>query len=273
MGRSVHPDHKTEDATVAKVDIWLADLVMEFKLFRAKSETESAEKDNRIKELEKKVEALEKKNSELLKTNGTSEKAWSDLFKTGKKKESDLINIAAFNREQKEMKRKENNIVISGVAESSDLDEAARKKHDDEKVDIILDKLGLARDNVKNQTRLKKRINNRQSVSSSSSANNESSNVPLIVLEFKEIEHQQLALKNSRELKNDENFKKVFINADKTPAERYEEKKLRETRNKENAKLPLEVAGKPGRRYLEKNGKKWYWGIRWGKLVLVECQE
>lgn len=273
MVKSAHPDHTEDDYSVAKVDTWLANLVKEFRLFRAKSESESAEKDNRIKELEKKVELLEKKNSELLKTNGTSEKAWSDLFKTGKKKESDLLHIAAFNREQKEMKRKENNIVISGVVECSDTDEAAKKQHDEEKVDVILGKLGLSRENVKNQIRLKKRTNNRQATATNSTTNNEKSNEPLILLEFKESEHQQLALKKSRELKGDVNFEKVFINADKTSAERFEEKKLRETRNKENAKLPLVMEGQPGRRYLEKNGKKWYWGIRWGRLLLVECQE
>ena len=71
-------------------------------------------------------------------------------------------------------------------------------------------------------------------------------------------------------MRDDANFKKIFINPDKTLNERVLEKKLREERDKRNNALPL--AHENGRRYKERNGKKLYWGIRWGELQLVECQ-
>ena len=65
--------------------------------------------------------------------------------------------------------------------------------------------------------------------------NNVKSN--LVLVEFDSITTKETALKSASKLKEDDNFKQVYINRDMTRAERIVEKQLRDERNKRNAAL------------------------------------
>ncbi len=88
---------------------------------------------------------------------------------------------------------------------------------------------------------------------------------------------QNKAIKESKNLKDNEPTKKIYINPDKTTLERLTEKKLREERNKRNAVVENEeeeVEGRGRQRFgIDTNGKKFYWGIRWGILKRVLIAE
>jgi hypothetical protein len=56
----------------------------------------------------------------------------------------------------------------------------------------------------------------------------------------------------------------VYINKDMTRAERMAEKELRDERNKRNGELTeQDTNGRPRGTF---NGKKFYWGVRFGEL-------
>jgi hypothetical protein len=236
-----------------------------------KALADSIEKDKKITELTARIDALEKNAGRIGGTNVAAneeeddDSLWSSVLKRGAKKNNEVIMMAKIANEQREKSRKENNIVISGVAECTDQNKC--KAHD-EKVNLILDKHGLSRDDVKNQTRLKKK---RTTVSSTTTTADSNASPSLILLEFNSIGNQQTAIRNSNELRQENDFKKVYINPDKTLNERILDKKLREVRNDRNSKFTSVHSDGSGRHYTERNGKKLYWGIRSGQLQLVEC--
>lgn len=75
-------------------------------------------------------------------------------------------------------------------------------------------------------------------------------------------------MKNAKKLSQNENFKKIYINNDRTASERALDRELRAERKKRNELLPDEVT-EDGKKlkYKIENSKKWYWGIRNDKLV------
>jgi hypothetical protein len=61
----------------------------------------------------------------------------------------------------------------------------------------------------------------------------------------------------------------VYINRDVTDNERVLEYELRKRRNSMNA--ALSEIDQCGRRFaIDKSGKKWYWGNRWGELHQID---
>ncbi|RNA11321.1 hypothetical protein BpHYR1_023385 [Brachionus plicatilis] len=60
-----------------------------------------------------------------------------------------------------------------------------------------------------------------------------------IVLEMESVDAKMAILRNAKKLRESENeqYKKVYINEDRTPSERAADKKLREERDTRNAKL------------------------------------
>ena len=72
------------------------------------------------------------------------------------------------------------------------------------------------------------------------------------------------ALRESTKLRNNPDFQNVYINRDKTRSERLLDKELRVERSKRNA--TLEEQDEEGRHLGSYNGKKFYWGIRFGEL-------
>lgn len=174
--------------------------------------------------------------------------SWASVISNSKKPESTMVMIANVRKELSETERIQNNVVISGAgySESEDTDK--------ERVNEVLEVLNLDRDQVKYQRRIK-------------SANG--SRLDKIVVTFKETKFKQQAISKSKDLKDRTGFEQVYVNPDKTQCERVHERNLREERNRRNQELK---GGTEGRhRYGIKSsgqyeGKKFYWGIRWGEL-------
>ena len=77
----------------------------------------------------------------------------------------------------------------------------------------------------------------------------------------------------SRKLRKFEEFRRVYINRDMTEAERKVEMSLRQARNEKNKELPN--LDERGMRYGvdEVTKKKFFWGIRDGKIVKITMNE
>lgn len=90
------------------------------------------------------------------------------------------------------------------------------------------------------------------------------------MIEFADQQSCNLAMANAKLLRDDNQYKNVYINPDKTAAERIADSKLRSKRNELNAALPSTTIN--GLRYGidSKTNKKYYWGIRSGRLVELE---
>ena len=115
-------------------------------------------------------------------------------------------------------------------------------------MDRLLLALDISRDKVVSQKRIRTKY--------------EKTN--LIQVEFRYHRFRDKALKESAELMNNPDFQNVNINKDKTRAERLIEKELRVERNKRNA--ALENKDEEERPLGSHNGKRFYWGIRFGEL-------
>ena len=180
---------------------------------------------------------------------------------SGKNKEAGVALLALVAKENRDKSRIENNIIINGIVESIGDDPLA---NDINKVNDVLNVLNLSRDDVKKQTRIKNKSNSNSEVQSKTQ---------MILIEFNNNSKQLLALKNSKLLKETSGMSNIFINPDKTVAERVAEKELRTERNRLNSTLENEVINSSGRlRYGERNGKKFYWGIRWGELRRIDIK-
>ena len=89
---------------------------------------------------------------------------------------------------------------------------------------------------------------------------------PLFV-QFKCTQYRDRALQAARDLRGSDTFSKVYLDIDKTQAERAEEYKQRRLRDEENAKLPHVIDGSEGRQRYgidERSKRKFYYGIRSG---------
>lgn len=247
--------NKTDNkATVANIDKWLADITnnMEQK-YEALSE--------KIVTLEAKVVTLEKEaeldkvnikylQDQLLKqTKENDNISWASLTSKNNKK-SDQLNIieAVGIKLQKEKETIQNNIIISGFKE----DETS----DDTKVDSVLAILNLDRDKVKRQRRLRRTNKEGENISNT------------ILVEFKDIVHKQTAIAHAKDLRKENSFKNVYVNEDKTAAERLFDYENRKKRNELNNKLQYvsEGAQEGRQRYgIKCDGKfkgcKFYWAI------------
>ena len=94
----------------------------------------------------------------------------------------------------------------------------------------------------------------------------ESANI--IIVKFKEIQYQSRALQNSRALKDVPSLKGVYVNRDKTRAERLEEKEARDSARAKNLGLP--ETDEEGRRYgVDENKRKFHFGVRAGEVVKI----
>lgn len=150
--------------------------------------------------------------------------------------------------ELKKERKTEKNVVVSGIPEN--LGEEKEK----EAVNKLLETLRIDVAKVVKRNRLRKKEDKRPEIA------------PLLV-EFVDQETRNLALKNSKNLRSSGDvYKSVYVNRDMTEIERKEEAHLREERNNRKAKLPHV---ENGLRYgiNEVTGKKYYWGVRNGRLV------
>jgi hypothetical protein len=93
----------------------------------------------------------------------------------------------------------------------------------------------------------------------------------LIIVELADRDARQLALSNTNRLAQSNEFRKVFVNPDRTLSERTLVKKLREEKIARNNKLPFteDVNDRVFKYGKFQDGKRWFWGIRGASLVKV----
>ena len=159
-------------ATAANLDKWLYELQKRVDELVADNVT----KDKKIQELEEKVANLTK----------TAKPNWSNLF--NKNTPEEVVFLAKVAKESNDKIKKENNIIISGLTESTSQDKNEAEQFDKGHITSILEKIGSDISKVHKVTRLKKTNTNKPATT---------------LVEFKTKEDQQLVISNSKILKNE----------------------------------------------------------------------
>jgi hypothetical protein len=226
---------KQRDDVAAMIKIAVDALEAKYDALEAKYKVEIKKRDDEIKIRDEKI-------AELIKKAAAPANAWF------KKPEAEIYFLAKVRQEQSESERIKRNVIISGIPETGN-DENEKLTNDNGRVEEVLNAVGLSRNTVQRQVRLRSPMN---------------PNAKLILVEFTEVEHRDTALKRSGVLKTNQSFKDVYLNQDMTKAERVAERDLRKERNELNASLPDKDG--VGRQRGEHNGRKFYWGIRSGEL-------
>jgi hypothetical protein len=86
-----------------------------------------------------------------------------------------------------------------------------------------------------------------------------------VVVELGQYQHVGIVIANRIKLKRKAEYSDVYINRDVSDNVRLLEYELRKRRNSMNA--ALSEVGQDGRRFaIDKSGRKWYWGNRWGEI-------
>ena len=222
---------------------------------------------NTIIALQKKVEeqdqTIANQKSEIDRIKGTTSSSSSHPFSyssmvtnNSKKSDAEIFIMSKVHAELKEKSKIENNVIVSGLDEPSSSDNENIAEKDEEIVDDLLESLNVSKNKVKRFTRLRKK-----------GGKTDQTKPDLLLIEFTDNITQTKALSNAAKLRNITNYKKVFVNPDKTPTERAGEAKLRQTRNELNDSLQH---GSGRFKYGIENNKRYYWGIRNGMLCKLE---
>ena len=206
------------DPTKANLDLWLSDIF---------TRVDKLEKTNT--EL---LKTIEEQNNEIKllkenKTPATNPVNFADILKRGDdnklpKESLNIINLIT--DEKADVKRRENNIVISGLEEPTGTDDANSKK-DNETVRKILDELKI-NVTIKKNTRLGKKIGN------------PAKDRPLLITLNDKVQVLPI-LKAFNKSKEGSNYERIYFNKDLTEAERLKEYNLRQLRKKKNDDLGL----------------------------------
>ena len=216
-----------------------------------------------VDRLRKEVERLSKENVDLknqLNQPQTRDSGplWSNFFNSAttpnSKNDQGVLLIAQLNKENKEKCQIEKNAILSGFPKEG-ADNEAIALNDKDKVTKVLNALGTGAgiDDVKRISRI-------------SSASNQ--DLKLIKIEFKTTETKSLVCKSAHKLRSSQSFNNIYLNEDKTKAERMLDKKLRDERNTRNLGFTdLDENGRPCATHT--NGRKFYWGVRSGVLDRV----
>ncbi|RMZ97673.1 hypothetical protein BpHYR1_002801 [Brachionus plicatilis] len=211
------------------------------------------------------VNELNKKTTETVTTTANVTFA-SMIQNNGKKSEADMVSFTKMAQEFKERERIENNVIISGLEESTNDNEEEKSEEDQRKVEAILETLGVNKTKCKRIARMKAR----RRVETVSEEQATATRPALIIVELKDKESKQVVLTKSRDLGRTTQFKHIYINQDRTLSERALERHLRETKKQRNSQLPEEITENGVTlRYKIENGKRWFWGIRNGNVVWV----
>lgn len=244
-GRTPHSKYLKELKTTVKVQHedmkqmlsiieGLQTQINELKLAKALPSTDT----NSINEMKKDIASLKSVNDKPI--------DYKSLFDSEKKSPDNQLFISSMNKEIKEKSRIENNIVISGI-------KADDTNSDQNKVTEILNILDIEYKTVKKF----RRIYRKKQTTKSGEALKE---FELVVVEFNDISNKIKAIDNSKKLKGIKD--NVYINADKTEAEREYEMSLRHERNKRNIALPHQSVSNPRHRYgIRKDKSLYYWAI------------
>ena len=238
-----------------KHDDWIKQLAIEIK--KLQNELAATKLENR--QLKEMVENIAKERDSQRSTHVPS---FADLFKN-ESSETDPAMRAIVRNVRNELRtesRIEKNVVVCGLPYAAGSNENETNKNETETFEGLLRELKIDMSKVARRNRLKKK---------GSRDEKQYSQPPPLLIEFVDRETQLKALKNTRFLRNRIEFQRVFINPDRTEAERKAEAELRKERNSKNEALPFS-SGNLRYGIDEANNKKFYWGVREGRLVKLE---
>jgi hypothetical protein len=209
-------------------------------------EADKAEKDKEIHQL---------KNNNPNTADLNAAEFWSKLSPAAT---TVISNIAQ--KENHEQKKREKNMIVSGIPESQQTEISEKNKEDKVKFMELLTKIGIDEDEEDLKTiRLK------------SKAGTNKPGPLLIVCDSLELKME--ILKAAKKLREIADCREVYINNDMTIAQMEQEKKLRLERNEKNK--ALEFTGDNNLKYgrqIFADGKesKYYWGIRSGEFRKIK---
>ncbi|RNA20088.1 BTB POZ domain-containing KCTD21 [Brachionus plicatilis] len=243
LGQGQHPEYAKKHHSMIRS---LATLVKDLK-----NELENQKKI--IEEQKKQIETLQTtRNPPALTYAGL-------VARNQKKTESEVALLAKVHNELKEKSNIERNIIVSGLPESTGEEETEINEKEKVAVEDLMKELGVAASSVKRFNRLKKR----------GTSSHDNAKPSLLLIELRSRESQQTVLSNAHLLKNSDNFNRIYVNPDKTLTERISEAELRKERNRLNKGLPND-SGNAILRYGIKNNKRYYYGIRNGRIIELE---
>jgi hypothetical protein len=158
-------------------------------------------------------------------------------------------------QELEESKLIENNIVLSNIGPSQGSADKIKNK-DDQLVKEILTVLQVNDTLNPKSTRIM--------------SGPERTTTKMLIVELRDKESVKLALLNARKLRENEKFKDVNVNPNKTSVQRAAEKKQREKRNELNANMKHQDS--MGRRCDINNGRNSFYVVKNGFLKKISIQ-
>ena len=187
-------------------------LDLETKL-RKEYEVKIEQLNERILVLENLVKAIPKNVSP-----STTSEAWNLVVSKNKVKTQEQIDIInTVTKENKEREKKDKNVIIFGIKESTKTDIIYKKADDLIEIQKLTDTISIDKDNILRFFRIKSK-----------------SGVPPIIVEMKDS-----VVRNEFIKKSHRKFKDIYVNPDLTEAQRNLDKQLREKCRKLNEPLKL----------------------------------
>lgn len=171
----------------------------------SKLKEEIKSRDVQIKNLNDEITSLKDKTNTLEVNNTSTQPLFSELFKQ-KPNEHEIRVLASVTREQKDIEKRENNLILFNVPESNKDNTEDVRKDDEEKVVSILSEIEANQNCFKKIYRMKK--------------STKSLKPAPIVLELHNSTEKNNILKCAKRLKSSESYKNVYINPDLTIAQR-----------------------------------------------------
>jgi hypothetical protein len=178
-----------------------------------------------IEAFEKRIKALEDQKETQA---ANRDYPWLNAVNGGKKSEDRLNLLNVVSDENKERNKKEKNVIVFGLKESTKASVTEKKEEDTNEINQILQQLSLENVTVDGTFRLKTKNTNKPK--------------PLIIV-LKDKETRNKVLYAAKVLKNSVNHKEVFLCPDLTDAQRLKYKALVKLRDEKNEKLQGEEKG------------------------------
>jgi hypothetical protein len=211
-----------------------------------------------ISTLQDKIDAQEVIITELKNGGGGSNGlSFADIVR-GKATVATAAVVAMLDKEQTQQTIRGDNLIISGLAESKE------GASDDEAVKAVFAAIGVELDQ-----RERKGVESVRRVGRKPATTENRPRALVVRFERMGYEMKSKVLKNASTLKEKAEYSTVYIKRDTTDNVRMFEYELRKRRISMNT--ALSEVDRDGRRYaIDKSGKKWYWGVRWGELHHID---
>ena len=174
----------------------------------------------KIDELYKRILALEDlvKNSPKSSTSSTTSEAWNLVVSKNKAKSQEQIDIInTVTKENKDREKRDKNVIIFGIRESTKNDITEKKADDLVEIQKLTNDVYIDKDNIVRLFRIKSK-----------------SGVSPIIVEFKDS-----GIRNEFIKRTHRKFQDIYVNPDLTESQRNLDKQLREKCRKLNEPLKL----------------------------------